>query len=317
MMAAMRTSNLLDRLPPVRGRLTEGASLANVTWFRVGGPAEVLFKPADLEDLRAFIAAKPADIPVTVLGVGSNLLVRDGGIPGVVIRLGRAFAEIRIEGRRVIAGAAALDLNVALAARDAGLAGLEFLSGIPGTIGGALRMNAGAYGSDVAAVLESATAIDESGHLRRLDRTAMGFTYRHSAIAEDWIFVGADFAGTPESPAIVHERIQDIQRSRAESQPIRARTGGSTFVNPSPQRAWELVDAAGCRGLKLGGAMVSEKHCNFLINTGTATAADIEALGEEVRRRVREHSGINLQWEIKRIGLAADAPTAIAMKDQA
>lgn len=318
MMAAQRSSSrLIDRLPPVRGRLSEGTSLANVTWFRVGGSAEVLFKPADLEDLRAFIAAKPADVPVTVLGVGSNLLVRDGGIPGVVIRLGRAFAEIRFEGTHIVAGAAALDLNVALAARDAGLAGVEFLSGIPGTIGGALRMNAGAYGNDVAAVLHKATAIDEGGNLRQIDHAAMGFTYRHSAIAEDWIFVGAELIGSPDDPAVIQARIQEIQQSRAESQPIRSRTGGSTFVNPSPKRAWELIDAAGCRGLKLGGAMVSEKHCNFLLNTGTATAADIEALGEEVRRRVREHSGINLQWEIRRIGLAAEAPNAIVMKDQA
>lgn len=317
MAAERRTERLIDRLPPVRGRLTEGSSLANVTWFRVGGPAEVLFKPADLEDLRQFIAGKPADVPVTLLGVGSNLLVRDGGIPGVVIRLGRAFAEIRIEGNRVIAGAAALDLNVALAARDAALGGLEFLSGIPGTIGGALRMNAGAYGSDVAAVLQRATAIDETGHIRQLDHTDMGFTYRHSTVPEDWIFVGAEFTGSPDTVAAIQERIQSIQQSRAESQPIRARTGGSTFVNPTPHRAWELIDAAGCRGLKLGGAMVSEKHCNFLINAGAATAAEIEALGEEVRRRVREQSGINLQWEIKRIGLAADAENAITTKEQA
>lgn len=318
MMAAKQiTDRLIDRLPPVRGRLSEGSSLANVTWFRVGGPAEVLFKPADLEDLRSFIAQKPADVPVTLLGVGSNLLVRDGGIPGVVIRLGRAFAEIRIEGNRVIAGAAALDLNVALAARDAGLGGLEFLSGIPGTIGGALRMNAGAYGSDMAAVLRQATAIDATGTLRQLDHADMGFTYRHAAIAEDWIFIGAELAGSPDQVAAIRERIEAIQQSRAESQPIRARTGGSTFVNPTPHRAWELIDGAGCRGLRLGGAMVSEKHCNFLINTGTATAADIEALGEEVRRRVREHSGINLQWEIKRIGLAADHDMALTTRDQA
>lgn len=318
MMAAQRMSErLIDRLPPVRGRLSEGSSLANVTWFRVGGPAEVLFKPADLEDLRSFIAGKPADVPVTLLGVGSNLLVRDGGIPGVVIRLGRAFAEIRIEADRVIAGAAALDLNVALAARDGGLGGLEFLSGIPGTIGGALRMNAGAYGSDIAAVLRQATAIDDGGNLRQLDHAAMGFSYRHAGVPEDWIFVGAELAGSPDQPVAIQERIDAIQHSRTESQPIRARTGGSTFVNPTPQRAWELIDAAGCRGLRLGAAMVSEKHCNFLINTGGATAADIEALGEEVRRRVREHSGINLQWEIKRIGLAADAENAMTTKDQA
>ncbi len=318
MMAAQRiTDRLIDRLPSVRGRLSEGASLANVTWFRVGGPAEVLFKPADLEDLQQFIANKPADVPVTLLGVGSNLLVRDGGIPGVVIRLGRAFAEIRAEDDRLIAGAATLDLNVALAARDAGLGGLEFLSGIPGTIGGALRMNAGAYGSDIAAVLRQATAIDVAGNLRQLDHAAMGFSYRHATVPEDWIFVGTELAGSPDQPAVIQERIDAIQQSRTESQPIRARTGGSTFVNPTPHRAWELIDAAGCRGLRQGAAMVSEKHCNFLINTGGATAAEIEALGEEVRRRVREHSGINLQWEIKRIGLAADAATALTTKDQA
>lgn len=318
MMAAKRhTSCLIDRLPPVRGRLSEGSSLANVTWFRVGGPAEVLFKPADLEDLRHFIANKPADVPVTMLGVGSNLLVRDGGIPGVVIRLGRAFAEIRAEGDRIVAGAGALDLNVAMAARDAGLGGLEFLSGIPGTIGGALRMNAGAYGSDISAVLRQATAIDRTGNLHHLDHAAMGFSYRHSAIAEDWIFIGAELAGSPDEAAAIQQRIETIQQNRAESQPIRARTGGSTFVNPMPQRAWELVDAAGCRGLRIGGAMVSEKHCNFLINTGHATASDIEALGEEVRRRVRQQSGINLQWEIKRIGLHADAENAMTAKDQA
>ena len=268
------------------------------------------------------MAAKPADVAVTVLGVGSNLLVRDGGIPGVVIRLGRAFAEIRSEmigdiGMRVHADAAALDLNVALAARDAGIAGLEFLSGIPGTIGGALRMNAGAYGNDMAAALFRATAIDGQGRLHHLGRDDMGFTYRHSAVPDDWIFVGAEMAGSPDQPAIIHQRIQEIQATRGESQPIRARTGGSTFVNPPHRRAWELIDAAGCRELRIGGAQVSEKHCNFLINTGTATAAEIEALGEEVRHRVMATGGVDLKWEIKRIGVPADSPLAMTAKAEA
>lgn len=312
-----RQSSLIDRLPPVRGRLTEGAGLAKVTWFRVGGPAEVLFKPADVADLQAFLASCPADVSVTVLGVGSNLLVRDGGIPGVVIRLGRAFAEIRTEGRKVFAGAAALDLNVALAARAAGVAGLEFLSGIPGTIGGACRMNAGAYGSDLATVFVGATALDRRGGMHRLDKNGMGFTYRHTAVADDWIFCGAELEGDLGDAALIQQRLNDIQAAREESQPVRARTGGSTFVNPIGHKAWQLVDQAGCRGLRIGGAMVSQKHCNFLINTGEATAADIENLGETVRRRVKEASGIELAWEIKRIGVAAGSPLAIAAKSEA
>lgn len=317
MPATTRHSALIDRLPAVRGRLSEGASLAKVTWFRVGGPAEVLFKPADVADLQSFLALCPADVAVTVLGVGSNLLVRDGGIPGVVIRLGRAFAEIRTEGLHLHAGAAALDLNVALSARGAGIAGLEFLSGIPGTMGGALRMNAGAYGSDLSEVLVRATALDRQGHLHRLDKAAMGFTYRHSAVPADWIFCGAELVGHAGDPAAIQQRLNQIQASREESQPVRARTGGSTFVNPSGSKAWELVDQAGCRGLALGGAMVSEQHCNFLINTGTATAAQIEALGEMVRHRVKESSGIELAWEIRRIGVPADSRLAIQPKSEA
>lgn len=313
----IRQTSLLERLPSVRGRLTEGASLAKVTWFRAGGPAEILFKPADVADLQTFLAGCPADVGVTVLGVGSNLLVRDGGIPGVVIRLGRAFAEIRTEGQHVHAGAAALDLNVALAARAAGIAGLEFLSGIPGTMGGACRMNAGAYGSDLSHVFVAATALDRAGTLHRLDRSGMGFTYRHTFVPEDWIFCGAELVGAPGDPAVIQQRLNEIQAQREESQPVRARTGGSTFVNPAGQKAWALVDAAGCRGLRVGGAMVSEKHCNFLINTGDATAADIEALGETVRRRVKETSGIDLAWEIKRIGVPADSPLAVAPKSEA
>lgn len=317
MTAIPRHSTLIDRLPAVRGRLTEGASLAKVTWFRVGGPAEVLFKPADVADLQHFLAQCPEDVAITVLGVGSNLLVRDGGIPGVVIRLGRAFAEIRTEGTHVHAGAAALDLNVALAGRAAGIAGLEFLSGIPGTIGGALRMNAGAYGADLSQVFAGAIALDRQGRLHRLDAAAMGFTYRHSAVPADWIFCGAELVGQPGDPAAIQARLNEIQASREESQPVRARTGGSTFVNPVGGKAWELIDQAGCRGLTLGGAMVSEKHCNFLINTGTATAAEIEALGEMVRHRVKQKSGVDLAWEIRRIGVPADSPLAMQPKSEA
>jgi UDP-N-acetylmuramate dehydrogenase len=302
---AFAETRLIDRLPKVRGRLTEGTALSAVTWFRVGGPAEVLFKPADVEDLAQFLKRKPDDVPVTVIGVGSNLLVRDGGIAGVVIRLGRGFTEIRASGTTMHAGAAALDLNAALAARDAGVGGLEFLSGIPGTIGGALRMNAGAYDSDVSQLFQHADVLNAKGELHRLGAIEMGFTYRHSGVPEDWIFVGGAFVGRPDDPRTIHARIQEIQSKREESQPIRARTGGSTFINPVGHKAWKLIDEAGCRGLRKGDAMVSEKHCNFLINTGDATAADIEALGEEVRRRVRDRSGVELAWEIKRIGRPA------------
>ncbi|HEU0070535.1 MAG TPA: UDP-N-acetylmuramate dehydrogenase [Alphaproteobacteria bacterium] len=293
---------LIDRLPAVRGRYTEAADLSRVTWFKVGGPAEVMFRPLDAEDLMAFLAAKPADVPVTVLGVGSNLLVRDGGIDGVVIRLGRGFTEIKAEGTTVTAGAAALDLNVAIAARSAGIAGLEFLSGIPGLIGGALRMNAGAYGREMTNVTVAAEAVDAQGKLHKLNHADLGFTYRHSAIAEDWIFTSATLQGEAGDPAAIQARMDEIQAARAETQPLRTPTGGSTFKNPQGHKAWQLVDQAGCRGLRMGGAQVSELHCNFLINTGDATAADIEALGEEVRRRVFAQSGVTLEWEIKRIG---------------
>jgi UDP-N-acetylmuramate dehydrogenase len=307
MRAAMAFADtpLIDRLPKVRGRLSAGSALSAVTWFRVGGPADILFRPADVDDLAQFLKSKPDDVPVTVIGVGSNLLVRDGGIEGVVVRLGRSFTEIRANGATIEAGAGALDLNVALSARDAGVGGLEFLSGIPGTIGGALRMNAGAYGSDVSEVFRHADALDAKGTLHRLGMTEMGFTYRHCAVPEDWIFVAGAFDGRADDPKAIHARIQEIQSKREESQPIRARTGGSTFTNPTGHKAWQLIDDAGCRGLRKGGAMVSDKHCNFLINTGDATAADIEALGEEVRRRVRDRSGVELTWEIKRIGRPA------------
>jgi UDP-N-acetylmuramate dehydrogenase len=299
--------HLIDRLPEVRGRLTANAPLANVTWFRVGGPAEVMFKPADADDLSAFLAGCPADVPVTVIGVASNLLVRDGGVPGVVIRLGRAFVDITVNGSEITAGAAALDLNVANAARDASIAGLEFLSGIPGTIGGALRMNGGAYGRELSDVVVSAAAIDRSGKRHNLSREDLGLSYRHSDVPEDWIFTSAVLRGTPGDHAEISRRMHEISASRAESQPVRARTGGSTFANPPGEKAWALIDRAGCRGLMIGGAQVSEKHCNFLLNLGTATADDLEALGEDVRRRVHETSGIELRWEIRRIGIPAPA----------
>jgi UDP-N-acetylmuramate dehydrogenase len=314
MAAAMQERRLIQRLPPVRGRLTERAPLAGITWFRVGGPAEVMFRPADRDDLIAFIANRPPDVPVTVIGVGSNLLVRDGGVPGIVVRLGRDFADVAIDDATVSAGAGALDLNVALSARDAGVAGLEFLCGIPGTVGGALRMNGGAYDTEMTDVTVSAEALDPSGRVHRLSRAELGFAYRRCGVAEDWIFLSAELAGRRDAPAAIAARMQDIQARREETQPIRTRTGGSTFANPSGpeaqgRRAWELIDAAGCRGLRRGGAVVSEKHCNFLINTGDATAADLEGLGEEVRRRVHAHAGVALQWEIRRIGVPAAGET--------
>jgi UDP-N-acetylmuramate dehydrogenase len=303
MMAAKRIEpRLLDRLPTVRGRYSEDAALHRITWFRVGGPAEVLFRPLDKDDLAAFLAALPADVPVMALGVGSNLLVRDGGVAGVVIRLGRGFATLETAGDRVIAGAMALDLSAAKTAARAGIAGLEFLSGVPGTIGGALRMNAGAFGSDMASVLIEATAIDRDGREHRLRRDDMGFAYRSSAAPEDWIFTAATLQGAPGDEPEIAARMADIAQLREASQPLRSRTGGSTFKNPEGASAWELIEAAGCRGLTRGGAMVSEKHCNFLINTGSASAADIEGLGEEVRRRVSETCGVTLEWEIKRVG---------------
>ncbi len=309
-MAKPPATRLIDRLPPVRGRLSENADLAKVTWFRVGGPAEVMFRPADRDDLLAFLAAKPADVPVTVIGVGSNLLVRDGGVPGVVLRLGRGFAEIKPDGNDILCGASALDLNVATAAKLAGIGGLEFLSGVPGTIGGALRMNGGAYGKETKDVLIWAEAADPRGQVHRLEAEQLGFGYRHSAVPEDWIFLGARLAGYADAPETVAARMAEIQQQRADSQPIRTRTGGSTFKNPPNAKAWQLIDRAGCRGLTRGGAMVSEKHCNFLINTGGATAADLEGLGEEVRQRVQAACGVELEWEIRRIGVPASVQEA-------
>ena len=291
------------RLPPVRGRLAADAPIGKATWFGVGGPAEILFRPADREDLADFLAQLPEDVPVTVIGVGSNLLVRDGGIPGVTIRLGRGFVDVAATSREVRAGAGALDLNVALNAAEAGLSGLEFLSGIPGTVGGGLRMNGGAYGREFKDVLVEAVAIDRAGRELVLERAAMGFSYRHCAVDPAWIFVEARFCGRPGERDRIEHHMAEIRAAREATQPIRAHTGGSTFTNPPGQSAWRLIDAAGCRGLARGGAMVSQKHTNFLINTGAASAADLEALGEEVRRRVHESSGIWLDWEIRRLGV--------------
>jgi len=307
MTAAMRPPHLIDRLPKLRGRLAADAPLAQLTWFRVGGPAEVLFRPADIDDLSAFLAAKPADVAVTVIGVASNLLIRDGGIKGVVVRLGRGFVDVSTQSCVVQAGAGALDLNLALAARQAGIAGLEFLSGIPGTVGGGLRMNAGAYGAEFKDVLRGAVALDGKGNRHDLSVPELKLSYRHCGLPEDWIFAAATFAGVAGDPLQISRRMAEIQKAREDSQPIRARTGGSTFANPPNQKAWQLIDQAGCRGLRRGGAMVSDRHANFLINTGDATAADIEMLGEEVRRRVLDTSGIALEWEIQRVGVAQGA----------
>ena len=304
MALATARPHLIDRLPRPRGRLVADAPLGPQTWFRTGGPAEVLFRPADVEDLSSFLAAVPADVAVTVLGVGSNLLVRDGGVKGVVVRLMRGFTGIEVEGHEVVSGAGALDLNVALTAREHSLAGLEFLSGIPGTIGGAVAMNGGAYGGELAQVLVSAEAVDRAGKVHRVDAAALGFTYRHSAAPPDWIFTSARLRAAPGDQLAIARRMGEIDAARTDSQP-RSRTGGSTFVNPTGHKAWELIDQAGCRGLRIGDAQVSEKHCNFLLNLGAATAADIETLGEEVRRRVFAQSGVRLEWEIRRIGETA------------
>ena len=292
-----------DALPPVRGTYTPGAVLKDLLWFRAGGPAEVLFRPADAEDLATFLFAKPADVRVSVIGVGSNLLVRDGGIPGVVVRLPASFGKVSVDGTRIIAGAAALDANVARMAADAGIAGLEFLRGIPGTVGGALKMNAGCYGREIKDIFVEATAIDGNGSIITLKPSDMGFVYRKAQVPDDLVFVSATFEGTHDEPDAIRARMNKLVEDREASQPVKTRTGGSTFKNPPGHKAWQLIDEAGCRGLTHGQAQVSEKHCNFLINTADASAADIEALGEEVRQRVKAKSGVSLEWEIKRVGV--------------
>ena len=341
MMATIRTTDWVERLPPVRGRYAFDVDLSRTVWFRAGGRAEVVFRPADTDDLAHFLSARPAGVPVTVVGLGSNLLVRDGGVEGVVVRLRQGFRDVRVrwQGERALVevGAGALDVIVARHCRDQGVDGLAFLNGIPGTIGGALRMNAGAYGHEMADVIVEARALDDGGTMHVLAPDAMGLSYRHSTVPDDWTFVSAVLAGRRGEPAAIAQHMEEIGAAREASQPIRARTGGSTFANPggadpaganhtganpagadpaganhtganpagadpAGRAAWELIDAAGCRGLARGGARISEQHCNFIVNTGGASAADIEGLGEEVRRRVEEKTGLSLRWEIRRIG---------------
>ncbi len=302
---------LLRRLPSVRGRLEPNRPLADLTWFRVGGPAEVLFTPTDADDLAAFLAQTPDDVPVTVIGVGSNLLVRDLGVPGVVIRLGRGFGDLALAGEeRIRAGAAVPDVRVARFALEHGIDGLTFLRGIPGTIGGALRMNAGAHGGETRDILVEAEGVDRQGRRHVLSNADMGFSYRVCRAPAGMIFTAALLQGRPGNREEIARQMEAVTEAREAAQPIRSRTGGSTFKNPPGGKAWQLIDAAGMRGHRIGGAHVSTMHCNFLINEGEATAADIERLGEMVRRRVHESSGVMLDWEIKRIGIGPDTGSA-------
>ncbi len=301
------SGGLLSALPPLRGPCRAGLPLAPRTWLRVGGPAEVVFQPADDEDLSALLAGRPAGVPVTPIGVASNLLVRDGGLDGVVVRFGGPLAAIEVADDRLRVGAGATDRMIAIQARNAGLAGLEFFIGIPGTLGGAIRMNAGAFGGETAEVVERVVALGPDGRRYELAAADLGFGYRHSALPEGWIVIGAVLRGTPGDARAIETRMRMIKAEREASQPLHVATGGSTFKNPAGHKAWQLIDAAGCRGLRHGRAMVSEKHCNFLINTGGASAAELEELGERVRARVQAHSGIVLEWEIHRVGRPAGA----------
>jgi UDP-N-acetylmuramate dehydrogenase len=315
MMAAAVASPCVYTLPKLRGRVQLNVALAPFTWFRVGGPAEVLVRPADADDLAQFLAALPHTAPLHVLGACSNLIIRDGGLPGVTIRLARGFNAIAMESDGVIAGAAALDVTVAEHAAAGGLTGLEFLSGIPGTIGGAVAMNAGAYGGDIAGVLDWAEIVAREGAMRRMTAADLALAYRHARLPVGAVVTRVRLRARHGAPATIAARMAEISAARESSQPVRARTGGSTFRNPLPEvsamRAWELIDAAGCRGLRRGGALVSDKHCNFLINTGAASAVDLEGLGEEVRRRVHAASGVTLEWEIHRLGVPARRPEVL------
>ena len=303
MMAAQSMPHLIESLARTRGRMQADAVLGPATWFRVGGAAEIFVRPADTSDLAEFLAALPLEVPVTVIGAASNLIIRDGGIAGVVVRLARGFGDVDVQADGLVAGAAALDAVVAEHAAQAGLAGLEFLSGIPGAIGGAVAMNAGAYGSDVASTLDWAEIVTRQGEIVRLSCVELDLSYRHSALPPESVVVRARFMARKGDGAAIAARMAEIRTSREATQPTRARTGGSTFRNPPGARAWELIEAAGCRGLQRGGAQVSQKHCNFMINTGAATAAELEGLGEDVRRRVKAATGIDLAWEIKRLGM--------------
>jgi UDP-N-acetylmuramate dehydrogenase len=297
------SDDLIRQLPSSRGRIEANVSLSKSTWFRVGGPAEVMFWPADLDDLITFLQNKPDAVPVTMIGIGSNLMVRDGGIPGVVIRLGKIFEEVSIRGMEIIAGGGLSNLRLANFARNYEISGFEFLCGIPGTVGGSIRMNAGAYGFEIKDILQRVTALDKKGNLKDLSVSELKYSYRHSNLKKDLIYIGGYFKGSPAAAIKIAERMTVIRQEREFTQPVKMPTGGSTFVNPPGYKAWELIDAAGCRGLMRGGAIVSEKHCNFLINTGSASSADLEGLGEEVRRRVFEGCGIKLDWEIQRLGV--------------
>ena len=311
-MMETRLRDFTANLPPLRGRLQAEAVLAPFTWFRVGGPAEALARPADAEDLAQFLRALPHTVPVRTIGAASNLIVRDGGLPGVVLRLGRGFGGIAVSQGGIVAGGGTLDATVAEAAVCAGLAGLEFLCGIPGTIGGAVAMNAGAYGADIADVLDWAEIVTRSGEIERVDGTKLGFGYRHAQLPPESVVIRVRLRGLSGAPDRIAARMAEIRASRKATQPVRARTGGSTFRNPPGMKAWELIEAAGYRGFTRGGAQVSEKHCNFLINTGDATAADLEGLGEEVRRCVRGMSGVSLDWEIHRVGVPGRRPEAVS-----
>lgn len=302
-----RDTSLIDRLPHVRGSYTADAPMKDLTWFRVGGPAEVLFRPADLDDLMIFMTYRPQDVPVTFIGAGANLLVRDGGVPGVVIRLGRGFGRIEDDPRGLRVGAGCSNVSVALRARDRGLKGYEFLRGVPGTIGGALRMNAGAYGQEMKDIVLAARWVSGDGLLQWSSVEKLGYRYRHCSLPEDHIFVEAILRAEPGDREAIRRRMDEISAERTTTQPVKTSTGGSTFANPPGHKAWELIDRAGCRGLVIGDAQVSEQHCNFMINRGRATAADLEALGETVRERVKAATGIELRWEIRRIGVAGEA----------
>ena len=295
----------MSGLPAVRGSLKPNVTLAPYTWLRVGGPADWLFMPADEADLALFLSSVDPDMPVTILGVASNTIIRDGGIEGVVVRLGPSFGQVSTDGLRITAGAAALDARVAKAAAKAGIAGLEFYAGVPGTIGGALRMNAGCYGAETADVLVSAVALDRQGRRHELSRHDLGYSYRHCSAPDELIFVSATYEGTADDPAAIAARMAEITQRRESSQPIREKTGGSTFKNPPGHSSWKLIDAAGLRGFRVGGAQMSEQHCNFMINADGASAADLESLGEEVRARVLTSQGVPLDWEVKRIGRRA------------
>lgn len=300
---AKNYENLEKSLPRVRGRYLFDVSLAKTTWFQVGGLAQVVYKPADLQDLRFFLQNRPMSLPLHVIGVGSNLLVRDEGVEGIVIRLGQGFTNVFVDEATVDVGAAVLDRNVAFLSAQEGVGGLEFLCGIPGTIGGALRMNAGAYGSDISQVLVHAHVLDPKGKPHRFTPQDLGLDYRHCRLPKDWIFTGACLKGYKEQQEKSQEKISLFLAERERTQPVTSRTGGSTFANPEGAKAWELIERAGCRGLSKGGAMMSELHCNFMVNTGGATAADLESLGEEVRQRVFATTGVDLRWEIERIGI--------------